>query len=238
MHKSLRNLFSPSPLFLLTGAHPFSIPIGGGSIQVHLLFLPFPAQLLDLGGAAPGNSARVGRVRKEAARRAGRAGSARRWRPRRGAGSRAARRRGPAGPGAERAARPTAGGSGSSGRLRRKQARAQQAVRLGWGARQARVERSAWTVCGARGRRAGVARAGAAAAARRRPEQRRAVLGRRVCRHRAWRPELAACRTGEHRGVDRTLEDLEVTDAEPVKWERVKDARGSDICRCDAARPK
>jgi hypothetical protein len=38
--------------------------------------------------------------------------------------------------------------------------------------------------------------------------------------------------------VDRTREDLEVTDAEPVKWERVKDARGSDMCRCDAARPK
>jgi hypothetical protein len=47
-----------------------------------------------------------------------------------------------------------------------------------------------------------------------------------------------ACRTGEHRGVDRTREDLEVTDAEPVKWERVKDARGSDMCRCDAARPR
>jgi hypothetical protein len=34
---------------------------------VHLLFLPFPAQLLDPGGAAPGNGARVGRVCKEAA---------------------------------------------------------------------------------------------------------------------------------------------------------------------------
>jgi hypothetical protein len=28
------------------------------------------------------------------------------------------------------------------------------------------------------------------------------------------------------------------SEAEPAKWERVKDARGSDMCRCDAARPK
>jgi hypothetical protein len=36
--------------------------------------------------------------------------------------------------------------------------------------------------------------------------------------------ELEACRTREHRGADRTREDLEVTNAEPVKWERAKGA--------------
>jgi hypothetical protein len=113
------------------------------------------------------------------------------------------------------------GGHGAGGATARL-VRHEQATAGGYGA-----SRRGWSgPCGRRVERAGVARAGAGAAARRRPEQKRAVLGRRACRCRTWRPELAACRTGEHRGVDRTREDLEVTDAEPVKWERVKDVRG------------
>jgi hypothetical protein len=42
---------------------------------------------------------------------------------------------------------------------------------------------------------------------------------------------------GRSQGVRRNASRRK-SEAEPAKWERVKDVRGLDMCRCDAARPK
>jgi hypothetical protein len=152
MHKSLTNLFSPSLLFLLPGAHPFSIPTGGGSIQGHLLLLPFPAQLLDPGGAAPGNGARAGRVRKVAAWRAGRVGSA--WRLGRAALAAQAWRG--LGEAATRSWRERELGSGATARARRRQTREQRRAAWANGGAVARAEQSGGSRQRATAARAGV----------------------------------------------------------------------------------
>jgi hypothetical protein len=61
----------------------------------------------------------------------------------------------------------------------------------------------------------------------------RTTMYRRACADAGtWWP-YRGCSQGVRQNASR-----ERSEAEPTKWERVKDARGSDMCRRDEARPK
>jgi hypothetical protein len=61
----------------------------------------------------------------------------------------------------------------------------------------------------------------------------RTTTYRRACADAGTRWPYRGCNQVVRRNASRGK-----SEAEPAKWERVKDARGSDMCRCDAARPK